>query len=438
MKQPCRRCGYEELTVVSSKVFAHAVERISNLVKSEVEHVCPGCGQKTRQEQVLDKRVANRLGLRQRSSGAEGKMKRHLARLSAPRSDGRRWAFLQYPCIYQAGENVLYPTFEGSLEDGTVIDRYGDPDLMMEFSERYFALFHRIMPANRLPVNLVELMPALHLLVLSAELGLKAFLLRNGRTEFGHSLEQLYDGLEAVHREEVERRFSELELNARLIELEVEAPTVKVIFRLYDNTYGGESKVFFDSRYFAEPTTSTFRRSSDLHGANLSKSHNPYPIFLPEIVSILTDAYRFFSGQERLGRLGANVSEGTRDPVEHNHGDWGLVPASLGLVVLTVPQPAGISAEGEDLEAFRRLIRDYPPAYRTDWMYGGGTHLFYVDGGQDYADGESEVDGVTCRVWRRDRLGMHARDLNMLADVLESGGEFGSSPGVPVPGKDPP
>ena len=57
-------------------------------------------------------------------------------------------------------------------------------------------------------------------------------------------------------------------------------------------------------------------------------------------------------------------------------------------------------------------------------MYGGGTHLFYADGGQDYVDGESVVDGVICRVWRHDRLGMHARDLNLLADVLEKGAKL--------------
>jgi len=47
------------------------------------------------------------------------------------------------------------------------------------------------------------------------------------------------------------------------------------------------------------------------------------------------------------------------------------------------------------------------------------------------------VDGVTCRVWRHDRLGMHARDLNLLADLLESAGEFGNAPCVPAPGEEP-
>ena len=437
MNPSCRQCGHKELTEVSSNVFVHAVEPIANLVKVDVAYVCPDCGQKTGQEQVLDMPDEHRARLIGEPSGAAGKAKQHLATLIGSHSDGRRSSFLQYPSIYRAGENVLYPTFEGSLQDGTVISRYGDPDLMLELSAQYFALFRGIMPTNRLPVNLVELMPALHLLVIATELGLKAFLLRNDKTEFGHTLEQLYDSLEPAHRKEVELRFSRSDLNADLVGLGAETPAVKAILRLYDNTYGGESKVFFDTRYFAEPTT-TFKRSSNLHGANLSKSHNPYPIFLPGIVSVVIETYRFFSGHERLGRLGGDVSGGTRDPVPHNHGDWGLVPSSLGLVVLTIPQATGKSAEGDDLMAFRRLISDNPPAYRTDWMYGGGTHLFYADGGQDYLDGESVVDGVICRVWRHDRLGMHARDLNLLADVLESEAGLGRLFGATGAGTGPP
>ena len=61
-----------------------------------------------------------------------------------------------------------------------------------------------------------------------------------------------------------------------------------------------------------------------------------------------------------------------RDPVEDNHGDWGLVPSSLGLVVLSAPQPASVSAKGAKLDAFIKLVCDNPPAYKTDWKYGGG------------------------------------------------------------------
>ena len=69
-----------------------------------------------------------------------------------------------------------------------------------------------------------------------------------------------------------------------------------------------------------------------------------------------------------------------RDPVEDNHGDWGLVPSSLGLVVLSVPQPASVSAKGAKLDAFIKLACDNPPAYESDWKYGGAMLLCYAEG----------------------------------------------------------
>lgn len=431
MKRPCSKCGHHELTIASSNVFLHAVKTISKLVKIEIGYICPSCGQKTRQEQILEMREAQRLGLLRSTTGPADEVKRHLATLFGPSFDGRRRPSIQFPSVFRTDENVLYPTFEGNVQDGTVIDRHGDPDLLLKFAEQYFALYCRSMPSGRLPTSLVELMLALHLLVIATELGLKAFLLRIDKADFGHSLEQLYDNLESAHRDEIELRFSQLELSKTLVALGADAPSVKVVLGAYDNTYGGESKVYIDTRYYAQPTT-TFKSSSNLHGANLVKSHNPYPIFLPEIANILFDTYRFFSGHERLGRLGGDVSHGTREPVNDNHGDWGLVPSSLGLIVLVIPQPAGKSADGDDLVAFNQLLSDNPPAFRTDWKYGGGTLLFYADGGQEHFDGDGVVNGVACRVWRHKRLGIHARDLNLLADVLESGASVASLSAMPI------
>ena len=187
---------------------------------------------------------------------------------------------------------------------------------------------------------------------------------------------------------------------------------------LYDKTYGGDSSVYIDSRYYAEPTTK-FDSSSNLHGANLVKADNPYPVFLPEIVRTLIETYRYFSGHERLRRLGGDVQYRAREPGNDNHGDWGLVPSSLNLVVLSVPQRAGKSAEDDKLKAFKKLLSKDP--FHADWMYGGSTLLFYDAGEQDYIDGHGELNGVECRVWRHKRLGMHARDLYRLANVLESG-----------------
>ena len=116
-----------------------------------------------------------------------------LTNLSA---DGKDHVPVQFPATYQVGQDVLWPTFEGNVQDGTVIDRYGDPDLMLEFAEQYFKLYEAAMPAGRLPEGLVEVLTALHLLVTAAELGFKACLTRDGKDASGHSLEQLYEVLD--------------------------------------------------------------------------------------------------------------------------------------------------------------------------------------------------------------------------------------------------
>ena len=128
--------------------------------------------------------------------------------------------------------------------------------------------------------------------------------------------------------------------------LDGDVPTVEMILNVYSGTYGGASNVHMDARYYAEPTT-MFREASGLRGANLVKGNTPYPIFLPYVVRSLVDAYRFYSGSEQLKRLGADLSEdgGNRD--KDNHGEWGLIPSSLDLVVLMVLQGNGMGASTE-------------------------------------------------------------------------------------------
>ena len=430
MKPTCKKCGDHELVVTSTNVFFHEVQAVSSLVKIEIDYLCPGCGQKTGQQRVITMNEADRIGLQNSSATPAGEVKRHHAFLSGYSSKDRGFQSLQYPSVYRVGENVLYPTFEGNIQDGTMIDRHGNPDLLLEFAEQYFRLFCSIMPTERLPNSLIELMPALHLLVVATELTLKAYLIRNDKTDFGHSLGQLYGNLDLEHRNEIEARFAKSSPNTNLAAMDIDPPSVKAILSTYDNTYGGKSNVYMDTRYYAEPTT-TFKPSSNLHGASLVKSQNPYPIFLPEIVSTLFDTYRFFSGHERLGRLGGDVKYKIRELIKGNHGDWGLVPSSLGLVVLSVPQPASVSAKGAKLDAFKKLLSDNPPAYKTNWSYGGATLLFFAEGQNDYIDGRGVLNGVECRVWRHKRLGMHARDLNFLANVLEARERLTCLSGVP-------
>ena len=419
MSRTCNKCGDQELIVRSANVYRYGIEALSPLVKIEIEYICPSCGQKSGQQHVITENEVHRIGLVQRGATPIGEVKHQQAMLHHTSSDGLQHISVQFPAAFRAGDNILYPTSEGNVQDGTAIDQYGDPDLLLEFAEQYFKFYRLLMPTGRMPVSLIEVMPALHLLVVAAELGLKAYLIRNDQTDFGHSLEQLYQQLAAAHRNEIELRFSESVLNTNLTALGLQPPSVEAILQIYDKTYGGASSVYMDSRYYAEPTTK-FRPSSGLHGANLVKSHNPYPIFFPEVVSMLIDTYRFFSGHQRLRRLGGDVRYRTREPGKDNHGDWGLVPSSLDLIVLNVSQPAGVSAKGNTMKAFSKLLSDNPPSFRTDWLYGGNTLLFYDGCKRDYIDGHGMLNGVECRVWRHKRLGMHARDLNLLADVIES------------------
>ena len=427
MAPVCDTCNDTKL-IATTKAFRFGFRLLDNLVKKERGYLCPSCGQRTTDDPFASDTPMERTGNGNTRPGDVRCRQVMLTNLSADRKD---LMSVQFPATYQIDQNVLLPTFEGNVQDGTVIDRHGDPDLMLEFAEQYFKLYNATMPAGRLPDSLVKVLSALHLLVTATELGFKACLTRDGKDASGHSLQRLYEDLEPAHRERIDTSFSESYLNASLTVLGVEPPTVQAILRRYDSTYGVGSGVYMDSRYYAEPTT-RFKRGDSVHGASLVKGNTPYPIFLPEIVSAEIETYRFFSGHERLRRRGGDVQHGAREPGSDNHGDWGMVPSSLGLIVVSVPQPAGKSAEGDDLASFEKLLSEHPPGMCADWNYGGNTLLFYGVGEQSHTDSHGTLNGVQCRVWRHQTVGMHARDLYLLADRLENTVPFGSLSNVRI------
>ena len=416
MNPVCNTCPHTEL-IATNRVFRFGLKLLGNLGQKETEYLCPNCGQRTIQYLLASDMPLDPAGS---DDALTGDIRCRQAMLAELSPDERHLMSIQFPAAYRIGPNVLFPTFEGNVQDGSVIDQHGDPDLILEFAEQYFRLYEAAMPSGRLPDSLAEVLAALHLLVTAAELGFKACLTRDGKTKeaSGHSLEKLYNALDPAHRARVDADFSKSYLNTNLNELGIESPTVKAILKAYDNTYGSSSGVYTDSRYYAEPTTRI--RWKDRAGASLLKANTPYPTFLPEIVSAQIDTYRFFSGHERLRRLGGDVQHGTRESGKDNHGDWGLVPSSFGLIVLSVPQSAGKSAKGDDLRAFESLLSKHPPGLRLDWEHGGNTLLFYRAGEQSYTDGNKVFNGVQCRVWRHQKVGMHARDLYLLADWLEN------------------
>ena len=238
---------------------------------------------------------------------------------------------------------------------------------MAEFAAEYLKQYWAIVPKGRLPETLSEMMPALNLLVNAAELAVKADLIRSGNDSGGHSLPTLYGRVDCKHREAIERRFAEAPLNSDLRTLGSEPPTVESVLGVYERGFGW-SPVYQDTRYYAEPTTRV--KSEDAKGGHLVKDI-PYPIFLPVVVQTIIDVYGLFSGAERLKRLGAEVGYRSRDPGNDQHGDWGLVPSSVGLVVLRVAQFVAKTERGELRDEFRQFKEARPPLYCTSWMYGG-------------------------------------------------------------------
>ena len=417
MRGRCYNCRTEQEQFSGEpRVLLHALPHLNSPMEVSVPFMCANCGREVGSNVRFvptNKRVSpSELGHGQ-STGEQ--------------QFGRIWGYhgtastlLNYPGVQTSGPDVMFPAHEGRLSTGHAIGRHGDPDLMAEFSAEYLKQFWAIFPRGRLPKTVSEMMPALHLLVNAAELALKAELIRSGRPSGGHSLPTLYGRLKRVHRGEIERRFADSHLSADIRTLGTVAPTVEGVLRVYGESFGGSS-VYEDTRYLAEPTTKL--KSKLLKGGNLVKD-TPYPIFLPVVVQTMIDVYVHFSGVERLKRLGAEVGYRSRDHGNDQHGDWGIVPSSVGLVAIRLAQFAAQDERGELREDFRKFKEVRPPGYCTSWMYGGNTLLFYRAGEAHPEDGETVIDGIECKVWYEGKLGIHPRDLYRLADALETSGEF--------------
>ena len=429
MRGTCSQCGDQALVLRSDRVFRVGIPWLTRLLQREVNYACAICGREvkgTYQSYVEPSNYRHRT-TRSHIGESSAKEQRHamIFNAFAPTSRGPR---LSYQALVDPGEGVLYPILEGRIEDATSVDRHGDPNLMADFAAEYLRQFWVLMPIGRLPHTLKEIMPPLLLLFTATELALKAFWIRSGRQETGHSLTDLYQKLDPEHRIDIEKRFARSEAHSALSALGGDAPTVELILSVYSDTYGGASNVHMDSRYYAEPTT-MFREESGLRGANLLKGNTPYPIFLPYVVRAVLDSFKFTSGPERLKRLGADISADGGDKSNDNHGKWGLVPSSLGLVVVMVLQANGKGFGGKEVEVFTKFKRLHSTTFIVDWMYGGNTLLFYRYRGQGFPDGNRVIDGLDCKLWSRGKLGMHERDLNYLADVLESSDENGGGLG---------
>ncbi len=422
----CARCGEQELKKAFTKGFRIGVPWLNSFLQIEVGYSCPICKRTvSSQLKLIDDSGQYRMRNLDDGQAPDDKFMMNYPSFHFPgKLPKSRGLTLNYPAVPSISDNSLLPSFEGTIQDGTVIDQYGDPELMVDHSAEYLRQFWILNPKRRLPGSLTEILPGLLLLNTAAELALKAYWIRSDKPlEKWHSLSELYKELDAPHLQEIEARFANTDVCMQLSAQGSEMPRVRDILHVYSQTYGGESSVHLDSRYYAEPTTTTFTKRSDpwnnLHGASLVKGNTPYPIFLPCVVRALIDTYWFFSGSERLKRLGGDVLEGSREPGNDNHGEWGLVPSSLGLVVLVISQANGMGMGGKEADTFTKFKELFPTDFIVDWMYGGNTLLFYRANDQSVHDGLIEMAGLECKVWSNKRLGLHTRDLYLLANAVE-------------------
>ena len=415
MKGHCCKCGGEqELREGPQRVIRHALPWLASPIEIEVPRICTVC----ESEVGWDTRLlpTDTRDLRVEPAQAPAATEYRNGHIWTRYDSGETLiAALNYPGVVVPGNlPLLLPAQEGSLSHAKVVDRHGKPDLMAAFAGEYLKQHRVIMPKGRLPCTPGEMMPALHLLVVAAELALKAYLIRSRTPTRGHDFRDLYALFRDEHRQEIENRFAGTTLNANLKARGHETVTIESVLGAYGEWNG--STVYNETRYFAEPTTELRKGSK---GANLIKA-TPYPIFLPFAVWTLIETYPYFSGAERLRRQGADVQRGARDQEKGNHGDWGLLPSSVGLVVLRVAQRVAWDDAGAERDDFRRFKDAHPAGYETSWMYGGNTLLFYGAHPDLAQDGETVIDGLECRIWSTGRLGMHARDLYHLADVVEA------------------
>lgn len=325
-------------------------------------------------------------------------------------SDGQTTSMLSYTAVSASTGNtkLLFPVHEGRMFADRSIDPFGNPDLMSRFAAEYLRLYRDSVPSGRLPSTVAELAPSVHVLLVAAELALKADVLRSTfRTERTHKLRELFRALEDKHQEAVERRFAATAPNECIRLLGAKTRTVEDVLGVYDR---GTGAAIESTRYLAEPTD----------GANELKGLQ-YPIFLPAIVQAVLDVYAHFDGAKRLRRWreGVVVSEGV-PAGECQHGDYGLTPWSLRLVAIRVaPQVAKV--DGNESAELRSFKDAHPPGYESSWKYAGQSLLFYAADGDCPTDGKAFIDGLECEVWSTRPLGMHTCDLYQLANKLEGG-----------------
>ena len=168
MNGNCYRCGDQPLKLHLDQTSRVAVPGLTNLLVRQVEYSCANCGEVIHIQQPQIYSESNLPNLPIPTQVDPESVERTRAHIWTFAGSPPRPMDLQYPSILVGGH--LYPTFEGSVQDGTSIDKHGEPDLMAEFAEEYLRQFWILIPTGRLPNTLTEVMPPLLLLFTATEL----------------------------------------------------------------------------------------------------------------------------------------------------------------------------------------------------------------------------------------------------------------------------
>ena len=180
MEGKCHTCGPQELQPGPVRVYCHTVAALGWPVQIDQPYVCARCGREIRTQTSYSMGHPGRVTPLRDGQGGAGHRALEPAHAMVSMIDGaERFASVQYPAWCIAATRELVPRGEGTTQDGTVVGQHGDPDLMARYAEQYLAAYRTIMPSGRPPSAVVEMMPALHLLVMAAELAMKADLMRS-------------------------------------------------------------------------------------------------------------------------------------------------------------------------------------------------------------------------------------------------------------------
>ena len=188
MRGRCTQCGNQGLRLKSDDVLRVGIPWLARLLQREVNYACAVCGRRVKESiQPFVDPVNHRLRVPLTPDAESKPIERRHAMIHNSSASLGPCPTLSYPAAFSAVGQVLFPTFEGTMQDGTVVDQHGDPELMADFAEEYLRQFWILMPTGRLPHTLKEIMPGLLLLFTATELALKAYWIRSGKQVTSHS-----------------------------------------------------------------------------------------------------------------------------------------------------------------------------------------------------------------------------------------------------------